>query len=502
METARIVLDPDFKIGAIDPRIYGSFVEHLGRCVYTGIFEPDHPEADKAGFRKDVAALILELGTPIIRYPGGNFVSGYNWQDGIGPKAKRPRRLDLAWKTIETNQVGVDEFVPWARALGSDVIMTVNLGTRGMDEARFLVEYCNHPSGTYWSDLRVAHGIREPHKIKTWCLGNEMDGPWQIGHKTADEYGKLARETAQVMRWVDPSLEFVLCGSSYRAMPTFGQWEETVLDHAYDYAEYISLHTYYGNFDGDQATFLARSMDMDMFISTVVATCDHVQAKKRSKKPMYLSFDEWNVWYHSHEKDKTIQSWSIAPPQIEDIYTLDDALLVGCMMITLLRHADRVKIACLAQLVNVIAPIMTVPGGVSWRQTIFWPLFHACRFGRGVALETKADSPSYANKEFGQVPYLESVATFDPEKEEMAVFAVNRSPESALPLEAALHAMEGYKVVEHLIMEHGDPKAANTADKPDRVLPHSGGDAAVKDGKLLARLPRLSWNVIRLRKSK
>src|SRR4028119_1846360 len=213
METARIIADPEFRIGTVDPRLYGSFIEHLGRAVYGGIYEPGHPTADDMGFRRDVMDLVRELRVPIVRYPGGNFVSGYHWRDGVGPKHKRPRRLDLAWRTLETNEIGTDEFCEWARRAGTEVNMAVNLGTGGIDEARSLREYCNHPGGSLYSDMRIANGYREPHNIKTWCLGNEMDGPWQIGHRTADEYGRLARETANAMKMIDPTIEFVAAGS-------------------------------------------------------------------------------------------------------------------------------------------------------------------------------------------------------------------------------------------------------------------------------------------------
>src|SRR5690606_37636106 len=279
-----------------------------------------------------------------------------------------------------------------------------NLGTRGVDEARDFIEYCNHPGGTYWSDLRRSHGYKEPHNIKVWCLGNAMDGPWQIGHKTAEEYGRLACETAKVMKWVDPSIELVICGSSHINMPTFAEWEATVLDHTYDLVDYISLHQYYGNRSNDTPNYLAKTLDMDRFIKSVISICDFVKAKKRSKKTINLSFDEWNVWYHSNEEDRKIPPWQIAPPQLEDVYTFEDALLVGLMLITLINHADRVKIACLAQLVNVIAPIMTRTGGPAWAQTIYYPFLHASTYGRGVALRPVMTTPVYDTKDFEAVP--------------------------------------------------------------------------------------------------
>lgn len=261
---AKMTIEKEFKLAEVDPRIYSSFIEHLGRAVYGGIYDPGHPSADEHGFRQDVASMIGEIGVPMIRYPGGNFVSGYNWEDGVGPVADRPRRLELAWRTTEPNEVGTNEFIRWAKGIRSDVMMAVNLGTRGVDAARNLLEYCNHSSGSYYSDLRRSHGFEEPHGIKTWCLGNEMDGPWQIGQKTATEYGRLASETAKAMRLVDPSIELVACGSSFRSMPTYAEWEATVLDHTYEQVDYLSLHTYYGNTENDTANYLAKSLDMDL----------------------------------------------------------------------------------------------------------------------------------------------------------------------------------------------------------------------------------------------
>ena len=495
---AKVIADPDFRIGEIDPRLYGSLIEHIGRAVYGGLYEPDHPTADEMGFRKDVLDLVRELQVPIIRYPGGNFVSGYDWEDGVGPRSRRPRRLDLAWRAIETNEVGVNEFCAWARRANAEVMMAVNLGTRGVDAARHLVEYCNHPGGSYWSDLRRSHGVAEPHRIKTWCLGNEMDGPWQIGRKTAEEYGRLACETAKAMKWVDPTIELVACGSSGRNMTTFPAWEATVLEHTYDQVDYLSLHTYIGNWQDDIASFLAQSLGIDDFIRSVIATCDHVKAKRRTKRVINLSFDEWNVWYHWVEGSQKTPPWSVAPPQFEDNYTLEDAIAVGTILITLLKHADRVKIACLAQLVNVIAPISTVKGGRAWRQTIFYPFLQASRYGRGFALNLQVDSPTCETKEFGAVPLLEVVATANEAQREFTLFAVNRDPTNLLALEADLRGMGDYRLVEHLALADDDRKARNTADCANRVVPRALSGAAIESGKLTAALPKLSWNVLRL----
>ncbi|GMK39923.1 intracellular exo-alpha-(1-_5)-L-arabinofuranosidase 1 [Paenibacillus sp. CCS19] len=496
---AKMIVDKDFAISEIDDRIYGSFIEHLGRAVYNGIYEPGHNTADENGFRGDVLGLINELQVPIVRYPGGNFVSGYNWEDTVGPKELRKRRLELAWRVVETNQFGFNEFVDWAKKANTQVMMAVNLGTRGIDDARNIVEYSNHASGSYWSDLRRSHGYEQPHNIKTWCLGNEMDGPWQIGHKTAVEYGRIALESAKVMKWVDPTIELVACGSSAIGMPTFPEWEATVLDHTYDHVEYLSLHQYYGNHENDTPTFLARSLQMEDFIRTVAATCDYIKAKKRSKKKMLLSFDEWNVWFHSNEADRKMDPWQIAPPQLEDVYNHEDALVVGTMLIAMLKHSDRVKMACLAQLVNVIAPIMTSTGGGAWRQTIFYPYMHASVFGRGKALVPLVQSDKYDTKEITDVPYLESIAIHNEEKEEVTIFAVNRHLEESLPFEIDLRSFGAATIIEHIVLESDDLKAVNTELQPNRVVPKNNGNATADGLTIQASLPKASWNVIRVK---
>lgn len=492
---AKITLAKEFKIGEIDKRMYGSFIEHLGRAVYGGIYEPGHPTADEDGFRTDVIDLVKKLNVPIVRYPGGNFVSGYNWEDGVGPLEKRPKRLDLAWGTTEPNTFGTNEFVKWCKKANSDCLMAVNLGTRGVEEARNLVEYCNHKSNTYWSDLRRSHGVEEPHNIKTWCLGNEMDGGWQMGAKTAKEYGRTALEASKVMKWTDPSIETVLCGSSSRNSSTFGTWEVESLDIAYDSVDYVSLHQYYENRADDTPSFLAKSLELDEFIYSVICACDYVKAKKRSKKTINLSFDEWNVWYHSN--GVPFEKWSVAPPRLEGIYNFEDALVVGSMLITLLRHCDRIKIACLAQLVNVIAPIFTKTGGGIFEQTIFYPFMHLSNYGRGVALNPLIDCPKYDCKEFTDVPFIESIATLDEENGEMAIFCVNKSLDENAVLKVNLMDFDGYKPYEFISMDGYDKKAENTFGAVN-VKPHTNPVPTLDGSILTAELKPMSWNVIKL----
>lgn len=499
MKKAKMTLVSEFKDAKIDERIYGSFIEHLGRAVYGGIFEPGHPCADEDGFRTDVIEEIKKLNVPIVRYPGGNFVSGYNWEDGVGPVELRPKKLELAWGVTEPNLFGTNEFAKWCKKADTQCMMAVNLGLRGPDEARNLVEYCNHGKGSYWSDLRRSHGYEAPHNIKTWCLGNEMDGPWQIGHKTAVEYGRTALEASKVMKWTDPSIETIMCGSSNMGMSTFGEWEATTLDIAYDSVDYVSLHIYFDNRPNDTASFLAKSMVMDDFIKTVVCICDYIKGKKHSKKQINLSFDEWNVWYHSN--GAPVERWCTAPHQLEDIYNFEDALLIALLLMTLLKHADRVKIACLAQLVNVIAPIMTENGGKVWEQTIFYPFMHLSNYGRGYTLHAEIDSPKHDTKEFTDVPDVESIATLSEDGENLTVFAVNRSLDEDVMLDVSLLDFDGFRVIDAIEMSGYDVKAENgVTDCPVKPFPK---EKPVIDGKIMSvPLKPLSWNVIRLAKTK
>ena len=499
MKKAQIIIDKYFLTGKADKRIFGSFIEQLGRAVYEGIYQEGCPLSDEQGFRKDTLELVRELQVPIVRYPGGNFVSGFRWEDSVGPKDQRPSRPELAWGVIENNHFGVDEFVDWAKKADTEVMMAVNLGTRGPEEARNLLEYCNFKGGTYYSNLRKANGHADPHNIKVWCLGNEMDGPWQMGHKTAYEYGRTAAETARIMKMLDPEIETVACGSSYLDMPTFGEWEYTVLDECYDLVDYMSLHQYYGNAAGDTSEFLANSKGMDEFISGVVSICDAVKAKKHSKKQINLSFDEWNVWYHSNEADTKLEKWIQAPHQLEDVYNFEDALLVGSMLITLLRHSDRVKMACLAQLVNVIAPIMTSDTG-AWRQTIFYPYMYTSIFGRGTVLNTLTQAPVYDSKTYGDVSYLDSVCVWNEEEDALTIFAVNKSLEEDLEVSCDLRQFQDYQVKEHVVLSNDDMKAVNTEANPNNVIPESSQATKIDGGKLMTVLGKHSWNMIRFGK--
>ncbi|WP_226924467.1 arabinosylfuranosidase ArfA [Georgenia satyanarayanai] len=490
MLDARVKFHADDVVAPVNRRLFGSFAEHMGRCVYTGIYEPGHPEADENGFRRDVLALVREMGVSMVRYPGGNFVSGYRWEDGVGPVEARPRRLDLAWRSTETNAFGLNEFMAWARVAEVEPMMAVNLGTRGIEEALDLLEYANHPSGTELSDRRVAHGVAEPHDIRVWCLGNEMDGPWQLGHRTAEEYGRIAAETARAMRQLDPDLELVACGSSGRGMATFGAWEATVLEHTYELVDFISAHAYYQRVGEDDASFLASSVDMARFIDDVTSTADHVGARLNSSKRIDISFDEWNVWY---QRELEIPpGWPVAPPLSEDDYTVVDAVVVGSLLITLLGHADRVTAACQAQLVNTISPIRAEAGGPAWRQATFHPFAETARHARGRVLRPRITVPTMATERYGQVPVLDCVATHDADAGTVAVFAVNRSPDQPVTVRVDIAELSPAGEVDAVVLHDDDFTAANSADHPDRVRPRPLV-AHLERGVLRVELPPASW---------
>ena len=495
-----LTLDPAFRVGPVRRRTFGSFIEHLGRCVYTGIHDPDHPTADEDGFRKDVLELTHELGVSSVRYPGGNFVSGYRWEDGVGPLELRPTRLDLAWHSSDPNLVGVDEFMRWSAKSGTEPMMAVNLGTRGLQEAVDLLEYCNVRGGSKMSDLRRANGTAEPHNIRMWCLGNEMDGPWQIGHKTAAEYGRLAAETARAMRMVDPDLELVACGSSGVEMPTFGEWERIVLGESYEQVDLISAHAYYWEENGDLGSFLASAVNMDHFVESVTATADSVRAIKKVAKRINISFDEWNVWYQHRAESRppTGADWPVAPVLLEDRYNVADAVVVGNLLISLLRNTDRVHSASLAQLVNVIAPIMTEPGGRSWRQTTFHPFAQVSRYAAGDVLQVAIESPTYETAKYGDAPVVDAVATRDPETGAIALFAVNRSLTETVELSVDTRAIPGLRVIEATTLSNPDHTWSATADDETSVLPRPNQSATIDAGRLTLLLPPVSWNTLRL----
>lgn len=494
MQTEIIRLEKDYDYAKIDDLLFGSFIEHLGRAVYTGIYEPGHSSADEHGFRRDVMQLIKDLKVSIIRYPGGNFLSGYNWEDGIGPRKDRPKRLDLAWKTLESNQFGIDEFYDWSQIAGTQIMCGVNMGTGTPQNAANLVEYCNFRGGTYWSDLRARNGHKDPYNIKLWCIGNEMDGPWQICGLTAKDYGHKAWQTIKMMKSVDESLKFIVCGSSTSQMPTFPEWDRIVLEHTYEEADYLSLHMYYENF-GNDLDFLASFMDMDRFIKAVKATSDYVKALKRSKKTVNLSFDEWNVWY---QQKQIRRDWIEAPDILEDKYCLLDALVFGGLGITLLNNADRVKIACLAQLVNVIAPIFTQRNGGVIKQTIYYPFRDISHFGRGLVIKPVCKIKTVETK-YGDTPILAISIIYDDEQNILNAFILNINEEDDVLIDLQLKSFGKGQIIMHRCLDGNDKNAINTFENETAVTPRLIQEISGIKSSFDIQIPKRSWNVIRIK---
>jgi alpha-N-arabinofuranosidase len=490
---ARVHLDTQHHAGVIDRRIFGGFLEHLGRAIYEGVYDPAGPLADEQGFRRDVLEALRALNMPIIRYPGGNFVSCYDWRDGIGPRAQRPSRPDYAWKSIETNQFGVDEFLAWCAKLDTGAMLAVNLGTGDTTTAAALLEYANLPGGTCWADKRKQHGHSEPYGVKLWCLGNEMDGPWQAGHVPAEVYAQRAWQAGQMMKGLDATIETIVCGSSHNKMRTYMEWDRTVLEYCWEHVDYISAHRYSQNRQDDTAWFLAEGVEIDRTLEDYRSLLNYVRAVKRSNKQVYLSFDEWNVWYRARHGDG---GWQAAPHLLEEVYNLEDALVCAQYLTSFLRHADIVKIACIAQIVNVIAPILTRPDGLLI-QSIYYPFLLFSLYARGRALTPIVHSPSYNAGERGEVPVLDAAASFDADSDLTTIFLVNRSQVEDLTVEIDLADRRFASVGAVDVLGGGDVKAANTWDTPNRVEPTRGFARVGTEGHLLARVPAPGLAVVR-----
>jgi alpha-L-arabinofuranosidase len=498
-KVTRLYVDSRRAISPLDRNLFGSFLEHLGRAIYEGIYEPGSGLADANGFRKDVMDEVRRLGVPIIRYPGGNFVSAYHWLDGVGPRKDRPRVLDKAWDTLEPNQFGTNEFMSWCKMVGARPLMGLNLGTDTTEMAAALVEYCNTEKGTKWSDLRRSHGIEQPYKVENWCLGNEMDGPWQIGHMTGTEYGMKAQDAARQMRSVDPSLKLIACGSSGPMMPTYLEWDREVLEQCYEYVDGLSLHRYLGNTKeetgGESSKYLAMNLSMEKQIAETLAVCDMVRGHKRSPKELWLSFDEWNVWYRERKGDAVDGHGQAAPHLLEEKYNLEDALLVGGIVNTLLRNANRIKIACLAQLVNVIAPIFTNSKGL-FRQTIFYPYSWGLQFAHGKVLDLFVESPTYDVTDIGQVPYIDAAGTMNPEDHSVSLFLLNRDLSQSQIVEVAWQDRAPARVLNAFVLTGDDLKASNSFESPQRVAPRHMEKPTSNAGQSRFELPPRSYAVV------
>jgi alpha-L-arabinofuranosidase len=506
---ARAVINQVRFKSELDRRLLGAFLEHLGRAIYTGVYEPGSPLADAKGFRTDVIKEMKELSVPIMRYPGGNFVSGYNWLDGVGPKNQRPTVLERAWNSIETNQFGTNDFIDWCKLVGTEPLLGMNYGTGSAEMAVAYVEYCNVDKGTKWSDLRRSHGYEAPHDVRYWCLGNEMDGPWQIGHMPARAYGQKARDTAHQIRVIDRSLQLIACGSSNRIMPTYLVWDREVLEECYDQVDAISLHCYYGNtpeLSGNSTPrYLAMNLDLELQIHEIGAVCDYVQGLYKSPKRLWLSFDEWNVWYRARDGAATDGKRTFAPKLLEEVYNLEDALLVGGFINSLLRTSDRVRLACLAQILNVIAPLVTNKTSVL-RQSIYYPYAWALHYARGRVLDFSVDSETYPivakglRSDFArddQVPFLDVAATFDPQTGQAAVFMLNRDLDAERELVLDWRDPTPTRVLACQTLTGTDLKAFNTFDQPQQVAPRTL-DAPAAAARMTFKLPPRSYTVAHL----
>ncbi len=496
MDTTDLRLHTHFPIADVDERIFGGFLEHMGRCVYEGIYDPASRHADEHGCRRDVLDNLRRLRMTAMRYPGGNFASGYHWMDGIGPREQRPTVRELAWQSIEPNRFGTDEYVALCRRMGWTPMLTVNLGTGTPEEARNWVEYCNAPGGTKYAEMRVVNGSAEPHGVKLWCLGNEMDGPWQLGHVPADHYAIRAQQAAKMMKDLDRTLELVACGSCTVGLPTYMDWDRTVLEHLGSFADYISLHRYVDNRAGDTPDFLAVGASIDRQIEEMDAACRYAQARLRSKQRAYLCFDEWNVWYKNMQMDG---GGTFAPHLIEEVYNLEDALVAAQFLNAFLRHADSVKIANLAQIVNVIAPLLT-RGDELLVQTIFHTFEMFSKRRTGTALRLAQSGPRYAGKTHGEVPCGEAAAVLEGRADgggrRLHVFLVNRSTDAAAPVTLSV-ADAGLARLESAEQLAGtDPKAANTFEHPETIVPRPFDAVTFRTGAAELSLPAMSLTAL------
>ncbi|HRF49058.1 MAG TPA: alpha-N-arabinofuranosidase [Anaerolineales bacterium] len=493
--TAKILIDRERTIAPISPLLFGGFVEHMGRCVYEGIYDPGSPHADERGFRKDVMGALKDQGYTIVRYPGGNFLSGYNWLDGVGPKNQRPRRRELAWQSIETNQFGTNEFIDFCKAIDIEPMLGVNMGTGTIQAAADLVQYCNIPTGTYHGDLRASHGYQAPHNVKYWCVGNEMDGPWQMGHLEAAAYGHKALEAAKLMKWHDPSIKTVLCGSSGDMMPTYPEWDRTALEIAWEHMDYHSMHYYAGNRANDTASFLASAITFEHFVDTLEGTLRYVKARLRSKHDVFLSWDEWQVWYKG---DPLAGDWSEAPHLAEEMYNLEDALVVAQWLNVFLRKSHVLKIACVAQIVNVISWLHTRKDGLLKHPSYY--VFQAvANLARGEALDVYVKAPSVETSAFGGVPALDVSASYNAETREGATFIVNRSQSDSVTAELVWEGDAAITAVSATQLAGDDPKALNTWDDPNRLVAKSIAAPTIQNGRATLTVPPMSFTALATR---
>ena len=482
---ARIKIDIDRSIGEVDPLLFGNFAEHLGRMIYGGIYEEGSPLSDKDGYRTDVMDAVKKLGVSILRYPGGNFSSGYNWTDGIGPKDQRPVRVELAWNALESNRFGTDEFLRYAERIGAEPYICINGGLGTVDDARHWVEYTNESRHTYWADQRRKNGRDDPYKVKYWGLGNEIDGPWQLGHKNAEDYARFALEAAKAMRLVDDSIKLVASGSSNYGADWIG-WNRTVLNALRNEIDYIALHTYINNRDNDLEKFLGWSQRIDYYIETTAGAIQAAQSGP-NPRPIYIAYDEWNVWYRAGNNE-----------HLEETYNFEDALAMGMFFNSFFRHADVVKMANLAQLVNVIAPIMTNKQGL-FLQPIYFPILEYGKQRGNVALHAWVASPKYTlNRR--ELPYLDVSTTYNSKDHTVYVNVLNRS--KSQDIATRIENQEGTLTPDVAVwqMNYPDLKATHTFGDDKKVVPKTSTlTASLSKNSFGYTFPAHSLTILRLR---
>jgi alpha-N-arabinofuranosidase len=419
-----VKLDFDRRIGEIDRNIYGSFIEELGRCIYGGVYDPGSPLSDSEGYREDVMRAIKGLRISVLRWPGGNFASGYNWKDGIGPKNKRPPRWDPAWQEVDSNQFGTDEFLRYCEKLQVQPYITVNMGTGTMQEAADWVEYCNGTENTYWANQRRKNGHLAPYKVKLWGLGNEVYGGWEIGQMDARNYSADALQYAKLMKWMDPTLRLVAVGD------TSVNWDVRVLEQLTEIIDYISLHHYGGSLNTEKEMRDATYFHDQLRALEGVITA--VMANRPPRKPIAIAADEWNIWFRSGAQPGN-------PHKLEEIYNLRDALWVASALNIFHRMCNSVRLACLAQLVNVLAPIMTNRTGLVL-QTIYYPFLLYSNYAGNIALDALVRSDAFPG--MPSTPYLDVSATTDDANRKLTLALVNRHPTADIPVNIE---MEGFR---------------------------------------------------------
>lgn len=534
-KSAKITVHPDYKIGKVDKRLYGAFLEPIRHWVYGAVWNPNHPEADDMGFRKDVLTLIKEFGLSQVRLPGGNWTSGWEWENSIGPRSERRTQLDLAWRQLETNAIGHDEYLEWSRRAGVDPIYTLNLGSADLASAFHCVDYSLHPGGTYWSELRKKNGHPDPYPVRTWCLGNEMDGPWQIAswEKDPKGYGARAHETAKIIKWINPSCETVACGSCSPHTATYPQWDIDVLEQCYESVDYVSIHHYYSAPEGNIDALLDVSRSFEDFIKTTLAGCDFMKTKIKSPKTMMISFDEYGAheakpadpiyWYNGRRSnimefsgehlarpfkrfDDCVYDGQTAGPRKNS--QMLEALALNAIAMTLLRHADRVKIGCLT---GFLQQVLRIDKDHAWKTAAYYAYEQLNKFGQGCSVMPIIDGPVHdveqtktdywhENPAGENVQLIEGAATVNDETGEAAIFYINKDQQNDIPVELDLRGFEGYKLLEHTEMYTGDPDARNSFENQEVLKPGTVAGSKLENGRMSTTAKKLSWNCIRLKR--